>query len=141
MTARLVCSGVVIAALAGCTSTTTVTVELANDPPTFIAYRSGSSAWHTPTAVTGGTYAAHHYNLDVGDDYEVVVAEALAFAGGFNEVFSYELEATSADDTRWFLERTGAVDVKLAPPGPPASVAIQGQCWFPGETQPTFPIQ
>jgi hypothetical protein len=134
---RLTCTGVVVSTLAACTSSpTTVTVELADDPPTFISYRSGSSAWHTPTATTGGTYATHQYKLEVtDDDYEVVVVGILTYDNNPEDIFAYELQATSADGTQWYLARTGAVDVKLAPPVPAATDATNGYCTEPGEAQ------
>jgi len=102
--------------VAGCSGSTTITVELAFDPPDFIAYRDGTSTWTTPAPLSGGTYAAHHYTFEAIDDYEVVAVWLDASSG---TAISSELFATTQDAASWYLGSNGASavdDVVTAPP-------------------------
>ena len=112
--------------------TTMVSVELVDPAPTFVAFRDGSAAWTTPLPVRGGTYAAYHYELEVTDDFELVVVVA---PSDMPDVASYELLATASDATDWLLGNAGAIPINgsigplVEPPcltatSPPAPSAI-----------------
>jgi hypothetical protein len=96
------------------------------------AYRTGTSAWKIPTPRDGGTYAAHHYELDVSDDYEVVAAATNVEGTGLT--YSYELLATVDDGTRWYLQAGGAIDLTVSTPGP-STPSDDGLCTFTNEPQ------
>lgn len=85
-----------------------MSVELVGDIPTLIAYRDGTSAWKTPEPSMGGTYAAHHFELDVSGDYELV---AVTVDDGAGVALSTELRATAGDATHWYLDGSGAYDI------------------------------
>ena len=104
----------------------TVTVETAHDPPDFIAYRDGTSSWRSPQPHTGGAYAAHHYELDVTSEYEVV---AVWIDPTFGTAFASELRATTDDGTRWLLGGSATdldtADIETSYP------STQGDCVSP----------
>jgi hypothetical protein len=91
--------------LGACTSSTTVTVELAPDLPGFIAFRDGTSGWKTPKPRDGGQNSAHHFELEVSGDYEVV-----AVSLDPTSKISMELLATPDDGTYWYLTEGAAYD-------------------------------
>ncbi len=95
---------------AACTGSV-VNVEVAADPPDFIAYRDGASSWKTPKPIAGGKYAAHHYDLEVTSDYELVVVSIDPDSGA---AASTELRATPADAMRWYVDYYGAHDIAEA---------------------------
>jgi hypothetical protein len=107
---------VIVSLATACTTaaaTTTVTVELADAMPTSIAYRDGSAKWVVPDPLPGGSYAAHHYQLSVTDDYEIAVG---VVSQANKSITAYELLATATDGSGWFLGSGGAFP--LAAPGP-----------------------